>query len=165
MRSQDEKNQISESCLTNAPCSAKLPILGRVLIFSENYLYLLGFCPAKLPIPRRVLIFSENSFSFSTFCGKCHIKILARLLVMLTLRNSDCCFGRKYNEDKTNTRIFIISPAKQNVIKKSSSVKYIKARGTTREADVLMSRVFIGHYWISNINRTPAGCSLSRQVS
>ena len=35
--SQDERNQISESCLTNAPCSAKLPILGRVLIFSENY--------------------------------------------------------------------------------------------------------------------------------
>ena len=37
MRSQDERNQIFESCLTNAPCSAKLPILGRVLIFSENY--------------------------------------------------------------------------------------------------------------------------------
>ena len=56
---------------------------------------------------------------------------------MLTLRNSDCCFGRKCNEDKTINQDF-------HPFKKSSSVKYTKARGSPREAEVLMPKSF---YW------------------
>ena len=54
---------------------------------------------------------------------------------MLTLRNSDCCFGRKCNEDKTINQDF-------HPFKKSSSVKYTEARGSTREVDVLMTKRF-----------------------